>query len=80
MQVSIAKWGNSLGLRVPKEIAARVGLREGARVRIDAKGRTIVISVERPLYELDELLEGLTPEAMHEAFDWGEDVGREVVE
>lgn len=80
MQVSIAKWGNSLGLRVPKEIAARVGLREGARVHIDAKGRTIVISVERPLYELDELLEGLTPEAMHEAFDWGEDVGREIVE
>ena len=80
MQVNVSRWGNSLGLRVPKEIAARVGLREGARVQIDAKGKTIVISVERPTFELGELLEGMTPEAMHDAFDWGEDVGREVVE
>jgi antitoxin MazE len=80
MQVNVSKWGNSLGLRVPKEIAARVGLREGARVRIDARGKTIVISVERPIFELDELLEGMTPEAMHDTFDWGEDVGREIVE
>lgn len=77
MQVLIARWGNSLGLRVPKEIAARLGLREGTRVEVDAKGRQIVISVNSPVYTLEELLEGMTPEAMHEAFDWGEDVGRE---
>ena len=80
MQVQVSKWGNSLGLRVPREIAARVGLREGARVEIDARGRTIVVTVDRPVYELGELLEDMTPEAMHEAFDWGEDLGREAVE
>jgi antitoxin MazE len=80
MQVQITKWGNSLGLRVPKEVAARVGLKEGARVDIDAKGQTIIVSVARPIFDLEELLEGMTPEAMHEAFDWGEDVGREIVE
>jgi hypothetical protein len=26
------------------------------------------------------LLVGTTPEAMHQAFDWGDDVGRETVE
>ena len=80
MQVQVSKWGNSLGVRVPKTIAARVGLTEGARVDIDADGQTIVISVNRPVFDLDELLEGMTPEAMHDAFDWGEDLGREVVE
>ena len=80
MQVQVSKWGNSLGLRVPKEIAARVGLREGARVEVGARGQTIIVSVNRPIFDLHELLEGVTPEAMHEAFDWGDDVGREVVE
>ena len=80
MQVRVARWGNSLGVRVPKDIAARVGLRQGARVRIEAEGSRIVISVASPVYQLDELLHDMTPEAMHEAFGWGEDVGREVVD
>jgi antitoxin MazE len=80
MQVQIARWGNSLGLRVPKEVATRVGLKEGARVELTAEGDKIVISVARPVYTLDELLLDMTPEAMHEAFDWGADVGREDVE
>jgi antitoxin component of MazEF toxin-antitoxin module len=29
---------------------------------------------------LADLLKGMTPEAMHDAFDWGPDRGREVVE
>ena len=80
MQVQIARWGNSLGLRVPKDIAARLGLKAGARVDIAAEDGRIVISLERPMYGLDELLVGMTPAAMHEAFDWGPDLGREAVE
>jgi antitoxin MazE len=80
MQVSVAKWGNSLGVRVPKDIAARVGLREGSRVEMIAEGDRIVLTVARPAYTLEELLVGTTPEAMHEAFDWGDDLGRERVE
>lgn len=33
-----------------------------------------------PRYSLEELLVGTTPEALREAFEWGPDVGREVVE
>ena len=32
MQVQLTKWGNSLGLRVPKDIAERLRLSEGSRV------------------------------------------------
>ena len=80
MQAHIARWGNSLGLRIPKDIAQRVGLREGTRVDIEVEGDRIVLSPARPRYVLAELLKGMTPEAMPEAFDWGPDKGREVVD
>jgi antitoxin MazE len=31
-------------------------------------------------YILADLLRGMTPEAMHDAFDWGPDRGREVID
>lgn len=80
MHVQIARWGNSLGVRVPKEIAAEVGLKAGARVEITAEDGRIIIAVARPVYTLDELLVGMTPDEMHDAFDWGPEVGREAVE
>ena len=43
MQVQVARWGNSLGLRIPKDIARRAGLREGARVDVEAEGDRIII-------------------------------------
>ncbi len=80
MQVQVARWGNSLGLRIPKELAAQAGLRAGARVELAAEGDKIVIRLARPRFVLAELLEGVTPEEMREAFDWGPDMGREIVD
>jgi antitoxin MazE len=80
MQVQVARWGNSLGLRIPKHIASRMGLREGARVEIEAEGDRIIITAARCRYVLADLLKGTTPQAMREAFDWGPDKGREIVE
>jgi antitoxin MazE len=80
MQVQVSRWGNSLGLRIPKDVAARVGLRDGARVEIAAEGERIVITPTRRRYVLADLLKGVTPQAMREAFDWGPDRGREIIE
>ena len=33
MDLQIAKWGNSLALRIPSEVVRRLGLREGAIVQ-----------------------------------------------
>jgi antitoxin MazE len=72
IQVQIAKWGNSLGVRVPRDVAARAGLTEGARVDIEAAddGR-IIISRSRRRFTLEELLEGMTPEREHQLEDDG---------
>ena len=80
MQVQITKWGNSLGIRVPKEVARRIGLTEGSRVDVTTEGNRIVVTANQPVYTLDELLVGMTPKAMHAAFDWGPDMGEEAVE
>lgn len=79
MQVQVARWGNSLGVRLPKELAARLGRTEGSRVETQAERDRIVISAARPLHTSEELLVGMTPEAVRDAFDWGEDVGREKI-
>ena len=80
MQVQVTRWGNSLGLRIPKHVAAQIGLREGARVEVEADGDRLIVTTARPRYALADLLENVTPEAMREAFDWGPDLGRENVE
>lgn len=79
LRVQLARWGNSLGLRIPKDIAVRFGLSEGGRVDIEAEGDRIVIGIDRPRHDLDDLLTGMSPEAMRDVFDWGPDVGRENV-
>lgn len=82
MRVRVARWGNSLAVRAPKEIARAAGLTEGASVEMTVEDEAIVIRVPRarPRYRLDALLEGMTPQAMAEAFDWGADAGRERAE
>jgi len=42
--------------------------------------RTDTHSFARGRYKLEDLLAGMSPQAMREAFDWGADVGREIVD
>lgn len=65
-QLRISRWGNSLGLRLPRDVAARAGVVEGARVDIEgfADGR-IVVTRSKRRFTLEELLEGMTPDRQH---------------
>ena len=80
MQVVVSKWGNSLGLRLPRALTAEIGVAEGQKVEIRAEGGKLVVEPVREPYTLAQLMENVTPEAMREAWDWGDDVGREVVD
>jgi antitoxin MazE len=82
MQAHITRWGNSLGVRIPKDLARRLGMTEGSVVEVTAEDDRLVLQTTKPVYRLEELLEGMTPDAMHQALDWegwGDDVGRETV-
>jgi antitoxin MazE len=83
-QVTVGKWGKNLAIRFPSEIAKAAGLSDGERVEIETHDGAIVIRRAIPHFTLEELFRGRSPEewraAYAGAFDWGPDVGREVVE
>jgi antitoxin MazE len=71
------RWGNSLGLRLPKDVAEAAGLREGDRVRVEIENGAVTIRHTRPTYTLQELLVGMTPQSVHAEFEFGAAVGAE---
>lgn len=73
----IARWGNSLGLRLPKSVAAAARLEAGSRVEVSVEDGAIVVRPSRPAYSLAELVAGITPRNRHRESDWGGPVGRE---
>ena len=77
MTTQIAKWGNSLGLRLPKSVAQAAQIDEGDRVDVTVKNGAIVIRPSRPAYSLDELVSQITPKNRHDETDWGTPTGNE---
>ena len=77
MTTQIAKWGNSLGLRLPKSVTQEARIDEGDRVDVSVENGTIVIRPSRRSYSLDALVSKITPENRHDATDWGKPTGRE---
>ena len=79
MLARISKWGNSLGIRIPKAFSLETGLAEGSEVDISVSGGRIVLTPLGREYGLEELADQITPENRHGETDWGKPVGREVV-
>jgi antitoxin MazE len=78
IRVQISKWGNSLGLRVPRDVAAQAGLTEGTKVDVEARDDgSIVIRKAQRRYTLEELVAGMTPDKAHPSLIDDEPVGRE---
>jgi antitoxin MazE len=78
MTAVVAKWGNSLAIRIPKMVAEQVHITEGTDITFTVSGNSIVITPKkRKKYTLDELLEGMTPEKFHPEFETSNAVGNE---
>ena len=45
----ILKWGNSLGFRLPAEVAKQMNVKEGAKVTYRLEGRRLVIEANEEL-------------------------------
>lgn len=75
MHSHIAKWGNSLGIRVPKAIVEQLELTDGSIVDLTIENDQIIIS--KPKYSLNGLLEKIDKNNLHEEIDFGESRGRE---
>ena len=74
----IAKWGNSLAVRIPLAIAKQASLSEGDSVKLALDGHGgIVLRPTRRRYELSELVAVITPKNRHRVTDWGRPQGKE---
>lgn len=80
--VTAQKWGNSLGIRIPKEAAERVGINQGAEIELEVVGNETTITLKpkkaRKKYKLEELLSQITSENRHKEIDLGIE-GRELI-
>ena len=79
MQTQIKKWGNSLALRIPKSFALHANLRQNELVDLSIdKERIVITPIGGKEYSLDELLEHVNESNLHEEFDTGAPVGKEI--
>ncbi|KEF42173.1 MAG: hypothetical protein ER33_07385 [Cyanobium sp. CACIAM 14] len=79
MQTRVQKWGNSLGVRIPRSLADQIGLDAGTEVSLSAKAGALIVKPALPArLNLDDLLAGVTSDNIHSAVDTGEAVGLEI--
>ena len=79
MLTKIQRWGNSLGLRIPRSFAEEAGVEAGSQVDISVRdGDLVVRAARRRTYRLSELLDKVTAKNLHGEMDTGKPVGREV--
>ncbi len=80
MRVIVKKWGNSASVRIPAAImrAAKLSLDTPVDVR-EENGRIIIEPDQSQEFLLDDLLNGITSENVHEAIETGEPLGQEAL-
>jgi antitoxin MazE len=78
VRTRIQKWGNSLGLRIPRSFAKEAGVEAGSEVDLSIRrGDLVVKPARRRKYRLPELLRGISARNVHAEVDVGTPVGRE---
>lgn len=78
---TVSRWGNSLGIRIPREAVERLRLVAGAEVTLEVADDAITIRPARARrkWKLADLLKGVTPAKVGGELDWGAPVGKERV-
>ncbi len=76
MLVTVSKWGNSLGIRIPRGVAQDAQIAEGTELDVRVEdGRMVLEAVHTS--NLDQLLARVTPENLHGEQMTDARVGRE---
>lgn len=78
MRSHVKKWGNSLAVRLPHELALSLGLQDGSAVEIETDGAAISIALAPPAYRLEALLAAMPKEPAEGETDWGAAEGDEI--
>lgn len=78
MRIQVRKWGNSASIRIPSTVmaAAALSLNQAVDIREEG-GRIIIEPIIAPTFDLDRMLDTMTPESFPEEVDFGPPAGRE---
>ena len=79
IDTTLAKWGNSTGIRIPRAIAEQADLREGDAVSIAAEGPgVLIVRAVKSRLTLENLVSRITPQNRHAETAWEDARGNEV--
>ena len=82
---TIGRWGKSLGVRLPAEVARSLGLDVGSEVEITTGDGEIVVKPVVRKIRLEDLFADKSDAVWRalyrdSGFDWGPDVGCEIID
>jgi antitoxin MazE len=69
MSGKVQKWGNSLGIRIPKNLIEKLKLVENSEVEVEHRDGAIVIFPVRNKFSLESLLGQITKDNCHHEAD-----------
>jgi antitoxin MazE len=76
MNAQIQKWGNSLGVRIPKTLAKKLNLHSGSEIKFSTKDHHLIITKSHS--ELDSLIDNISAKNCHrETFYDDNSIGNE---
>lgn len=82
--VTIGRWGRSLAVRLPSDLAGRLSFAEGQAVEVEQRDDEIVIRKVKAPLTIADMFKGKSVEewrAMYAGSNpWGPDVGREIID
>lgn len=78
MTTKVQKWGNSLAIRIPKDIADQLAIHQGSELEFIVGSHGITLKPKKQKPTLDDLLAKVTPENRHAEIDFGKE-GNELI-
>lgn len=76
MRAMVSKWGHSLAVRIPMQLAHSHGIAEGTAIELtELDNGALQLRPAGPT--LEELVRGITPENRHGELSFGAHTGRE---
>ena len=76
MTIPVKKWGNSLAIRIPKDIATTLSLDNNSMMELTVDNGVLIIK-PKPNGLLESLVSQITSENLHKEIDTGRSVGNE---
>ncbi len=78
MITKVKKWGNSLGVRIPRPFANKANIEDGTEIDIEIKGQNLILKSTKPVYNLNKLVSKISDKNRHLEIITSQKIGKEI--